>query len=157
VTPTVTPPVGHVTGALTITTTGDASIPASNLQFRVDTVAGTGQALTASYSTDNGATWTAATPDVPGNPTQFALMTIGGSTVSAKIGTVATNAVGDIHTVTMTTGEVSQASYSTDGGTTWAAAAADTAAATPGSFVLGASGFKAQIETNSNQHRHKYI
>jgi flagellin-like hook-associated protein FlgL len=112
----------------------------------------TGKAMQASYSTDNGATWTGAAADNTTDPFRFSL---GGAFagVSTQLGTVGSNLVGDIHTVTaMTTdGTVSRASYSTDGGGTWAAATADPAAAT-GSFILGDSGFKAEIAKNSTNN-----
>ncbi len=112
----------------------------------------TGKVMQASYSTDNGATWTAATVDNTANPFQF---TLGGaySDISMQLGTVASNQVGDVHTVTaMTTdGTVAQASYSTDGGGTWATAKVDTASPA-GSFILGDSGFSASIAKNSTNN-----
>jgi flagellar hook-associated protein 3 len=146
--PTVTAPADHVTGALSIAAAADTVIAASELQFRVDTVApGTGQVLTASYSTDNGATWTAATPDVPGNPVNFALM----GTVQAQLGAVPTNAAGDIHSIRMTDGTVARASFSTDGGGTWTTATADTTASA-GSFIFGDTGFNGAIAKNSTNN-----
>ena len=109
----------------------------------------TGKVMQASYSTDNGVSWMAATADNSSDPFRFAL---GGAFAgfSAQMGSLTTNLIGDIHTVTaMTTaGEVSRASFSTDGGLTWREAKPDLSAA-EGSFVLGDSGFTAQLATNS--------
>jgi len=146
--PVVTAPADHVAGTLNITAGADTVIAAEELQFRVDTVAPvTGQVLTASYSTDKGATWVAAVPDVVGNPASFTLM----PGVTAQIGAVATNAANDIHSIRMTDGTVARASYSTDNWVTSAEAAADPAAPA-GSFILGDSGFTAAIAKNSTNN-----
>ncbi len=148
ITPVVTAPTGHITGAFSIAAAADTVIPAAELQFRVDSInAGTGQVMTASYSTDKGATWVAAAPDVPANPVNFTLM--GG--VTAQLGAVTTNVVGDVHTIRMTDGTVAQASYSTDGGGTWAKATVDTASP-DGAFLLGNTGFAADIAKNSTNN-----
>jgi len=111
----------------------------------------TGKALQASYSSDNGVSWTAATPDKTANPFQF---TLGGaySDISMQLGTVATNQIGDVHKVmAMTTdGTVAKASYSTNGGA-FAEATVDPTAP-GGSFILGDSGFTAAIAKNSTNN-----
>ena len=55
--------------------------------------------------------------------------------VTAKLGTVATNVVGDVHTIRMTDGTVAQASYSTDNWVHETKATVD-AAAPAGSFYF---------------------
>lgn len=104
----------------------------------------TGQVMRTSYSTDHGASWVSSTafPAVPVDPTQFNMM----GTVYAEIGTVATNAIGDIQSVKMTDGEVSRASYSING-VPYVAATQDITGA--GKFTLGETGFSGTITTNS--------
>jgi flagellin-like hook-associated protein FlgL len=147
---TVPPPLDANDTGLAITIAADMENAATNT-YTIP-LTSTGKALQASYSSDNGATWTAAAPGNTANPFQF---TLGGaySGISMQLGTVATNQLGDVHAVTaMTTdGTVAQASYSTDGGATWAAAKVDTASPA-GSFILGDSGFIASIAKNSTNN-----
>lgn len=114
----------------------------------------TGKVMKLDYTVDNWATTNVAAPNTATNPLKFTLTAaatgFAGNT-DVQIGTVATNAVGDIHTVTAmtTSGEVAKASYSTDGGGTWAAADPDTASGV-GSFILGTTGFKSRITANAS-------
>ena len=107
----------------------------------------TGKVMKASYSENNGGTWTAAAPDNGNDPFRFAL---GGGFggISIGIGNVGSNQIADIHTVTAlaTDGEVIGASYTEDG-ISWHAATRDIQAVA-GSFRLGNTGFEANIATN---------
>jgi len=111
----------------------------------------TGKVMQASYSNDN-ATWTSVPAVDTNKETNPLTFTLGAPFVglSVQLGTEATNLVGDVHHVTAmaTAGEVAQASYSLDSGTTWQAATADPAAGV-GSFILGSSGFNSAITANT--------
>ena len=109
----------------------------------------TGKVLQASYSEDGGANWTAATPEKEVNPFRFGLGAPYGA-LTMQMGTVATNQIGDVHTVTAisTDGTVARASYRTKSTDPFSDASIDTTAPA-GSFILGDTGFTAAITKNS--------
>ena len=147
---TVPPPLDANDTGLSISIAADLDNAVNNT-YSIP-LTNTGKTLKASYSADGGATWTAATVDPLVNPFRFGL---GGafSDITMQMGTITTNRIGDVHTVTAmsTDGTVARASYSTNGGGTWADATSDSAAPA-GSFILGDSGFNAVIAKNSTNN-----
>ena len=116
----------------------------------------TGKVLKMDFSTDNWLTSHSAAVLNSEDPVRFTLSAadtgFAGNTY-VQLGTVATNQIGDVHTVTAmsTDGTVARAKYSTDGGGTWTDATSDSAAPA-GSFILGDTGFNAAIAKNSTNN-----
>jgi flagellar hook-associated protein 3 len=134
--------------------TASIATDAENAELNTYTIplTNTGKVLKMDFSTDNWATSQTAAVVNSEDPVRFTLSAadtgFAGDTY-VQLGTIATNRIGDVHTVTAmaTDGTVSRASYSENGAPFVAAQAAP--GAPTGSFILGASGFNAQIAANS--------